>query len=103
MEDKEEDDFLSSGRGSSEKLSRRCGLASANAGARVPAIPREFFRWMCLEREEFGRGARVLVSSAAMEREGWACQGLCFLSRKSNGRGDLVGARRFGQNGFVYL
>uniref|UniRef100_A0A0D3HC17 Uncharacterized protein n=1 Tax=Oryza barthii TaxID=65489 RepID=A0A0D3HC17_9ORYZ len=36
-----------------------------------------------------------------MERDGWACQELCFLSRKSNGGGDLVGAGRFGRNDFV--
>uniref|UniRef100_A0A0E0B822 Uncharacterized protein n=1 Tax=Oryza glumipatula TaxID=40148 RepID=A0A0E0B822_9ORYZ len=28
-----------------------------------------------------------------MEQDGWACQELCFLSRKSNGGGDLVGAQ----------
>uniref|UniRef100_A0A0E0B8R5 Uncharacterized protein n=1 Tax=Oryza glumipatula TaxID=40148 RepID=A0A0E0B8R5_9ORYZ len=37
-----------------------------------------------------------------MERDGWACQELCFLSRKSNGGGDLVGARRFCRNDFAY-
>uniref|UniRef100_A0A0E0EW01 DUF834 domain-containing protein n=1 Tax=Oryza meridionalis TaxID=40149 RepID=A0A0E0EW01_9ORYZ len=32
-------------------------------------------------------------SSAAKEQDGWAYQELCFLSRKSNGGGDFVGAQ----------
>lgn len=38
-------------RGSPEGNRRRRGLACANAGTRVPDVPREFFPWMCLERE----------------------------------------------------
>uniref|UniRef100_A0A0E0PXT4 Uncharacterized protein n=1 Tax=Oryza rufipogon TaxID=4529 RepID=A0A0E0PXT4_ORYRU len=41
-------------------------------------------------------------TGAAMEQDSWVCLELCFLSRKSNGGGDLVGARRFGRNNFVY-
>uniref|UniRef100_A0A0E0LHC2 Uncharacterized protein n=1 Tax=Oryza punctata TaxID=4537 RepID=A0A0E0LHC2_ORYPU len=78
MEDKEEDDALGSGRGSPKKLLRHCGLAGADVGARVLAVPGQFFPWVFLEPTRRWNGTAGHVRGFAscpervMKKEIWS-------------------------------
>lgn len=118
MEDKEEDDTPGSGIGSHQRnfrgvvsssasswacmfLATQQSLARATGHYRTRGEQEVFWKngrlnggLLCVVH---GRGVGpcvvfVFSSSPAMERDGKAFQGLCFLFRKNNGGGDLVGA-----------